>query len=144
MFNPWKQAKQKKQAQQFAEAYISRMRDAGEWFTQAEAMSQDFAQATDSETDVSIIYYYAKSVYTFYNMIDANRTEFNTAMENNIITTLNEIVNGTKNISLTDILNQPIVVRYDSEHGALIMPECIRFHDLGNDKLCIGKLPAVA
>ena len=144
MFNPWKQAKQQKEAQKFAEAYLLRLRDAGEWFTLAEQRGEDVVQATDDENEANIIYYYAKSVYTFYDMIEANRTDFTTSMENDIITTLNVIVNADKNISLTDLLNQAIIVRYDLEHGALIMPQRMRFYESDNGAVCFGKQPTVA
>lgn len=140
MFNPWKQAKQHREATKFAEAYFKAQQDAGEWFTEAEQSGNDF---TNGKDDVNgIIYYYAKSVHILYDIIEANRNEFLTALENDVALFLNAIVERKTDISLTELLNQAIVVRYDEKQGSLIMPQRIRFYDLGNGMVRIGEATA--
>jgi hypothetical protein len=141
MFNPWKKAKQHREATKFAEAYFKAQQDAGEWFTEAEQSGVDFTNGMDNDND--IIYYYAKNVYKLYDTIEANRNEFLTAMENEVVISLNAIVEHNKHISLNDLLNEAIVIRYDNKNGSLIMPQCIRFYDLGNGMVRIGKEKAV-
>jgi hypothetical protein len=142
MFNPWKQAKQQREAQKNADTYLKALEDASEWFSEAEQSGEDVAQAVDDETNC--IYYYAKSVHQFYDMIAANRTDFTTAMENDIIATLTMIVDADKTVSLTDLMNQAIVVRYDPKDGALITPQHVRLYDLGNGSVRIGNERTVA
>jgi deoxyhypusine synthase len=145
MFNPWKQAKERREAQKFADMYFEALKATGKWFEQAEhalaeQTNEEFFNGQDADNNV---YYFAKTVNKLYNVIEANRDEFLTQLESDIANKLNAIVDAKKDTSLTELLNQPIAVRC-SQEGNLVMPLAIKYCDLGNGMVRIGPDTTVA
>ena len=136
-FNPWKKAKQQRNAKEYAEVFLDAQKCAGHWWN---AVEEKGLTGEDTGTGVDATgcaYGYHPSVHSFYNLAAQHPQLKGT--EAQVVMVLNGIVANRKDLSLTNLLNEPIVILYHPELGPVVMPKVIRFYDLGNDMYRIGE-----
>lgn len=134
-FNPWKKAKQQRNAKEYAEVFLAAQKAAGEfwnWIEEEGKTAEDVAGANEDGA-----FGYHPSVHSFYNLV-AQHPQLK-ATEAQVVMVLNGIVAKRKDLSLTKLLNEPIVILGHPELGVVVMPKVIRFYDLGNDMYRIGE-----
>ena len=134
-FNPWKKAKQHREATEMAEAFFEAQKSAGAFWKYIEDEG-DVSADLQANDDDGVIYGYFTSVHSFYDLVELHPTNLK-LVEEVVVDVLNAIVAKNKNLTLTQLLNDPIVIQ-SSKLGILVMPKFIRFYDLGNNNFRIG------
>ena len=139
-FNPWKKAKEQRDATKFAKAFLGAQQAAGEfwnWIEEEGKTAEDVGTGVDEDGRA---YGYHPSVHSFYNLA-AQHPQLKST-EAQVVMVLNGIVANRKDLSLTKLLNEPIVIVGDTTIGLVVMPKVIRFYNLGNDMYRIGEAVA--
>jgi hypothetical protein len=134
-FNPWKKAKQQRNAVYQAEAFFEAQKAAGAFWQHIEDdcdVSVNL-QAVDGEGNA---FGYFTSVHSFYDLV-AEHPELK-EVEALVADVLNGIVAKNNNVALTQLLNDPVVILHTNS-GVVVMPKVIRFYDLGNDQYRFGE-----
>jgi hypothetical protein len=136
MFNPWKKAKQQRNAAKQAEAFFEAQKAAGAFWQHIEDdgnVSENLQAVDEVEGNA---YGYFTSVHSFYDLVAEHPAL--KEVEALVADVLNGIVAKNNNVALTQLLNDPVVILHTND-GVVVMPKVIRFYDLGNDMFRIGE-----